>query len=96
MSRILPPLIAGTIIDNMAKGRLSKKRKSVWFVSVRGSYLPCSWQGWLTYIPMIIFASVIIVGAVARAHSAGDVLYTVFPSLVCTAVVMHWIASRKS
>ena len=37
-----------------------KGRKGAWFVKLRGSYLPCSWQGWLLYIPYILFLAYII------------------------------------
>ncbi|MFO0882146.1 MAG: hypothetical protein U0491_01735 [Candidatus Saccharimonadales bacterium] len=73
-----------------------KHKKDAWFVRVRGSYLPCSWQGALTYIPMVAFLVTIMMSSIHNAHSVSDALYTIFPYFVCTAVVMHWIASVKS
>lgn len=35
-----------------AKKRTAKLKP--WFVYVRGSYLPSSWQGWLTYVPFVL------------------------------------------
>ena len=41
----------------MVKAKVSKKSKGYpWFVKVRGSYLPRTREGWLTYIPFIILA----------------------------------------
>lgn len=77
--------------------KLSNKNvKNIWFVKVRWSYLPCSWQGWLLYIPMILFLAVVIAAINSQANTASEALYFIFPYFVCTGVVMHWIASNKS
>ena len=36
------------------KKPVRKPKKGAWFVQVRGSYLPCSWQGWLSYVPLAL------------------------------------------
>lgn len=74
----------------------AKAKKGAWFIKVRGSYLPVSWQGWLTYIPFLIFLLTVLVAAVRNQHSASDALYVIFPQWVAAAVVMTWIAARKS
>lgn len=76
-----------------------KKRasqKNTWFVAVRGSYLSCSWQGWLTYVPMVAFVVLVTMAIVDKSDTISDVLFGLIPYYVCTAVVMHWIASIKS
>ena len=73
-----------------------KAKKGAWFVKVRGSYLPVSWQGWLTYIPFTIFLVTVLVAAVRTQHSVSDALYMIFPEWVAAAVVMTWLAARKS
>jgi hypothetical protein len=73
-----------------------KLKKGAWFIKVRGSYLPCSVPGALTYIPMIAFLVTVVMAATRNTHSVSDTLYSMFPYFVCTGVVMHWIASRKS
>jgi hypothetical protein len=72
------------------------KRKNKWFKKVRGSYLPSSWQGWLTYIPFIF----LLVGSVilTKVHTSSDwyIILQVFADWVTIAVVMTWFASIKS
>ncbi len=73
-----------------------KPKKGAWFVKVRWSYLPCSWQGWLTYIPFVAFLIGTLQLATRTESSIRGVLYIVFPEWVAAAVVMHWVASNKS
>jgi hypothetical protein len=75
---------------------MSKKKSDKWFIKVRGSYLPNSWQGWLTYIPFTAFLVTVLVAAVRTQHSVSDVFYMVFPQWVAAAVVMTWIAKQRS
>ncbi len=35
-----------------------KTKKGKWFSPVRKSYLPCSWQGWVLYVPFIWFSTI--------------------------------------
>lgn len=71
-------------------------KKNRWFIKVRGSYLPGSWQGWLTYIPFLAF---LVISLVATIHSQATLtmaVLLVFPQWVAAAVVMTWLAARKS
>lgn len=73
-----------------------KAKKPVWFVPVRGSYLPASWQGWLTYLPFaayLVFA--LVVGWRGTSSAAMAVLYIV-PNWVAATAVMTWLAKRTS
>lgn len=76
--------------------RYPKPKKGAWFIKVRSSYLPCSWQGWLLYIPMIMFLVAVFMFANQQADSVTEALFLYFPYFVCTGVVMHWIAANKS
>jgi branched-subunit amino acid transport protein len=41
----------------MAKPKRTKQvKRGVWFVRVRGSYLPVTKEGWLSYIPFAVLA----------------------------------------
>ena len=75
---------------------MAKKKNNKWFIGVRGSYLPNSWQGWLLYIPFTIFLLTVLIAAIRTQHSASDVFYMIFPQWVASAVVMTWIAKQKS
>ena len=73
-----------------------KPKKGAWFVKVRGSYLPASWQGWLTYVPFVVFLLTVFTAAMRTQHSASDAFYMIFPQWIAAAVVMTWIAAKKS
>lgn len=75
---------------------MAKKKSAKWFVKVRGSYLPNSWQAWLLYVPFVIFLLTVFVAAVRTEHSVSDMFYMIFPQWVAAAVVMTWVASQKS
>lgn len=73
-----------------------KARKGAWFIPVRGSYLPCSWQGALTYIPFLYYLAITFMAVNRNTHSVSDFVIILFPYWVSGAVVMHWIAKQKS
>lgn len=71
-------------------------KKQTWFRPVRGSYLPNSWQGWLTYIP---FAAYLAYSWLVAFWYTGNNLKAVLwivPNWVAAAVVMTWVARRTS
>jgi len=71
-------------------------KQTKWFNKVRGSYLPCSWQGWLTYVPYLAY----LIGSFfidnVGNHNVGYVLYTMVPQWVAATVILSWIAEHKS
>ena len=75
---------------------MKKKQTKKWFIKVRGSYLPNSWQAWVLYVPFTIFLVTVLVAAMRNEHSVSDMFYAIFPQWVAAAVVMTWIAARKS
>ena len=75
---------------------MKKSRKQKWFVKVRGSYLPCSWQGWLTYIPYLASVIGVLVVALHNQTSFWDALFIVIPNWVAAFAIMQWVATRKS
>jgi hypothetical protein len=80
----------------MAKRTIPKVKKGAWFVKLRSSYIPATWQGWATYIP---FLAVTITGMQLiwmRDESLADLLIFGLPFLVATGVVMTWFAARKA
>ncbi len=76
--------------------KITSKHKNIWFVKVRGSYLPCSWQGWATYVPFTLFLFGVFQAAIRNADAPADAFYAVFPQFVCAGIVMTWVASRRS
>jgi hypothetical protein len=80
----------------MLKNKLPKHRKGAWFVSVRGSYLPISWQGWLTYLPFLAYLGFSVVAAVDYTGNDVKAILWIVPNWVAAAVVMTWIAKVTS
>jgi len=80
----------------MAKRKLPKPKKGAWFVALRGSYIPCSWQGWLTYVPFVAYLT--YAWLVAFAYTGNDLkaVLWIAPNWVAAAVVMTWLARSKS
>lgn len=73
-----------------------KAKKDAWFVPVRWSYLPASWQGWLLYIPYLLYLIITFALVFYKNDSFGSSLLGIIPYWVAGAVVMHWIATHKS
>jgi hypothetical protein len=76
--------------------RSKKLSPGAWFISVRGSYLPASAAGWLTYIPFVgyLFGSLYV--AVHHTHDAALIVLYVVPNWVAAGAVMSYLAARKS
>lgn len=77
------------------KSKLPKLKKGAWFVPVRGSYLPMTWQAWLFYIPYTAYSVATLVLVITRANDWLDYLLIV-PYWVAGLVIMTWIAKQKS
>lgn len=73
-----------------------KKSKNAWFIYVRGSYLPNSWQGWLTYIPYSAYVVGILVYALSSNADLLHAVPVIVPNWIVALVVMTWVAQHKS
>lgn len=73
-----------------------KAKQGAWFVAVRGSYLPSSWQGWLTYIPFSAFLVWVLHYAWNNTYDLSHALVIIIPNWVAAAAVMTWVAKRTS
>lgn len=71
-------------------------KHKVWFTNVRGSYLPCSWQGWLSYVPYLVYTVSVLVFVIKRDDTFWLALFTVIPNWVAVSIIMTWIARSKS
>jgi len=71
-------------------------KQKPWFIKVRWSYLPNSWQGWLTYLPMLVFLIAVFVLIHHQNRSWPNTVILYLPYMVITGVVMTWLASHKS
>jgi hypothetical protein len=73
-----------------------KPKKDIWFIHVRGSYLPVSWQGWLTYLPYIMFLVVTPFVYYQFTNSVLATVYAVVPIWLAAVIFMSWLAAQKS
>ena len=80
----------------LKRSKLPKPRKGAWFVPLRASYLPVTWQGWLTYIPYLYYLFITFTAINHHTHSVSDLVINLIPYWVSGAVIMTWIAKRKS
>lgn len=80
----------------MKRQKLPKLKKGAWFYKIRGSYLPATWQGWMTYIPFVGFLLWSWTIAMETQETLAEVALVVFPAWIAAAVVMTWLASKKS
>jgi hypothetical protein len=80
----------------LKRSSLPKHRKGTWFVAVRGSYLPVSWQGWLTYLPFVAYLVFSVITAVDYTGSNVKAVLWIVPNWVAATVVMTWVAKVTS
>jgi hypothetical protein len=73
-----------------------KPRKGAWFVPIRGSYLPASTAGALTYIPYVAYLIFALVVGWQGTDSIGMAILFIVPNWIAATAVMTWIAGRKS
>lgn len=80
----------------MKHHKIPRPKKGAWFVPLRGSYLPVTWQGWLLYIPYMSYVVISLIYVIDRAQSPGDIVVNLVPYWVAALVAMTWIAKQKS
>lgn len=80
----------------MKKRTKRPTKKGAWFVRVRGSYIPCSLAGWLTYIPYVAYILGVWWYATNQQWDFLLGLFVIAPNWIAALVVMTYIASRKS
>ena len=73
-----------------------KSKKNVWFTKVRGSYLPASVNGWLTYIPFAgyLVATAILTWRIDAADSTR--IYLIVVQWAFAGLFMTLLAMTKS
>ena len=75
---------------------MAKRKNKKWFVPVRGSYLPNSWQGWLLYIPLLAYLLWAVWAGFQSTDSHAAAILFIVPNWIAATAVMTWIAKRTS
>ena len=76
--------------------RKFKKTHNVWFRKIRGSYLPSSQAGWLTYLPYVAYLIGVFVFVLQAHYNFWLAIFVIVPNWVAASAVLTWIAARKS
>ncbi len=71
-------------------------KNNAWFIQVRGSYLPNSWQAWLSYIPFVAYLVFSLIVAFDYTGNNVKAILWIVPNWVAAAVIMTWIAKQTS
>ena len=71
-------------------------RKGAWFAKVRGSYIPVSTKGWLTYIPYAAYLVYTVWVAFAYTGNNLKAILWIVPNFVAAAIIMTSIAKMTS
>lgn len=74
----------------------AKNNNKKWFKKVRGSYLPNSWQGMLTYTVFLLYLLTVLITAFNTQEEFAGYLFFVFPQFVAAAVAITFVASKNS
>jgi hypothetical protein len=72
----------------------SKRRR--WFIPVRGSYLPNSPAGRLSYIPFTAYLVFALVFGWRDTDTTAQAVLFIVPNWIAAAVMMTWLAKRTS
>ncbi len=67
-----------------------------WFKSWGLIYRPISWQGVTITLLILAFCVQVFLFIDSRSHSVSDTLYSVFPYIVPSLLVLERIAARTS
>ncbi|HEX5394929.1 MAG TPA: hypothetical protein VFW52_01070 [Candidatus Saccharimonadales bacterium] len=75
---------------------MAKKKNNKWFIPLRGSYLPNSWQGWLLYVPFLAYLIWAVWAGFENTGTNSAAVLFILPNWIAAVVVMTWIARRTS
>lgn len=67
-----------------------------WFCRTPLWYTPCHGWGWLIIALGAVFCATVLLAVNRHTHSLSDPLYTIFPYIACTALIIDRIAERTS
>jgi hypothetical protein len=67
-----------------------------WFKRFGWFYIPTSIPGVVILLLAIVFCVTVFKAIDSQSHSVSDTLYGIFPFIVCTFLLLDWIAGRTS
>ena len=80
----------------MKKQNKKKIKKGAWFYPLRGSYLPCAWQGWLVEIAILVAFLLGLYAFNEQELSMPIVAVIMVPYTLSLGIIATWVAKQKS
>lgn len=81
----------------MATDRLAKRsKKGSWFLGVRRSYIPISWQGVCIYMAYVAYIIAVPVAWYRHGHELWGLLTNVIPLNIGATLLTQFVASKTS
>jgi len=65
-----------------------------WFRSWGWLFWPVSAAGWVASLLVLAFCVQVFIAIDRHSHSVSDTLYGVFPYIVCSFLLLDWLASK--
>ena len=75
---------------------IKNPNNKAWFISVRRSYLPSSWQGLIVYMVYTIYLILLGILWYQRGHHYWTLMTTIIPLIIGSAFITQYIASKNS
>jgi multidrug efflux pump subunit AcrB len=75
--------------------RKNLKQKE-WFIYVRRSYLPSSWQGLVIYMLYVVYVILLIVLWYQKGRQYWTLMTVIIPLIIGAAFITQYIASKNS
>jgi hypothetical protein len=76
--------------------KVRKTKHQAWFVHIRNSYLPSSWQGLVIYLIYVGYIISIPVVWYKNGHYLWQLLTTVIPLIIAGVLLTQYVASKNS
>lgn len=73
-----------------------KSKKGAWFYKIRGSYLPCSWQGLTIYFIYLVYVVALPIAWLWKGHDFWNLLVAVVPLWIGAALIAQYVASKHA
>jgi hypothetical protein len=65
-----------------------------WFRPWGWLFRPTSVAGWVALSLFLVFCMQVFLAIDRHSHSVSDTLYGVFPYIVCSFLLLNWVASK--
>jgi hypothetical protein len=75
---------------------MKKRISNKWFVRMRGSYLPCSWQAWACYLVAVLYLSIAFAYIDDVTDNVGWIIFHGLKELIVVGIILTWIAQQRS